>query len=278
MSQPERYEMLILGSGGGGGGGAGGKLLAWHMAKSGHRTAVVERKTDRRLLPEYQLPSQQNEIWSAKVAYLVHHADRFGIVTGPVATDMEKVLARKRDMVDGLIAMHLDQYKASGAELIMGTGTVYRAKDHRVELERRRNARANRRFAWFSMSGRMPRSRDIPGLAAAQPLHQCRGARARSGLPDHLIVIGGGYVGLELAQAYRRFGSRVDDHRDGITARRPGRFPTSRCTAGDAARRRHRGASRRQGLSVWQGPVRRKCQPPIAEHPPAIRPSKAATS
>src|SRR5882757_9862631 len=84
MSQPERYEMLILGS------GAGGKLLAWHMAKSGHRTAVVERKLIGGSCPNTNCLPSKNEIWSAKVADLVHHADRFGIVTGPVATDMKK--------------------------------------------------------------------------------------------------------------------------------------------------------------------------------------------
>ena len=116
MSQPERFEMLVLGS------GAGGKLLAWHMAKSGRRTAVVERKLIGGSCPNTNCLPSKNEIWSAKVADLVHHADRFGMVTSSVAADMKRVLARKRDMVDGLIAMHLDAYKASGAELIMGTG------------------------------------------------------------------------------------------------------------------------------------------------------------
>ena len=102
MSQPERYEMLVLGS------GAGGKFLAWHMAKSGHRSAVVERKLIGGSCPNTNCLPSKNEIWSAKVADLVHHADRFGMVTGSVATDMKRVLARKRDMVDGLIAMHLD--------------------------------------------------------------------------------------------------------------------------------------------------------------------------
>src|SRR6266550_2021960 len=116
MSQPEPFEMLVLGS------GEGGKFLAWHMAKSGHRTALVERKLIGGSCPNTNCLPSKNEIWSAKVADLVHHADRFGMVTGSTATSMKKVLARKRDMVDGLIAMHLDNYKASGAELIMGTG------------------------------------------------------------------------------------------------------------------------------------------------------------
>jgi pyruvate/2-oxoglutarate dehydrogenase complex dihydrolipoamide dehydrogenase (E3) component len=128
MSQPERYEMLVLGS------GAGGKLLAWHMAKSGHRSAVVERKLIGGSCPNTNCLPSKNEIWSAKVADLVHHADRFGMVTGSVATDMKRVLARKRDMVEGLIALHLDLYKASGAELIMGTGRFIAPKTIEVNL------------------------------------------------------------------------------------------------------------------------------------------------
>src|SRR5438445_698667 len=95
MSQPEHFEMLIIGS------GEGGKYLAWHMAKSGHRTAVVERKLIGGSCPNTNCLPSKNEIWSAKVADLVRHADRFGIVTGSTATDMKRVLARKREMVDG---------------------------------------------------------------------------------------------------------------------------------------------------------------------------------
>ena len=120
--------MLILGS------GEGGKYLAWHMARSGHRTAVVERKLIGGSCPNTNCLPSKNEIWSAKVADLVHHADRFGIVTGSTTTDMKKVLARKRGMVDGLIAMHLDRYKASGAELIMGTGRFISPKTIEVKL------------------------------------------------------------------------------------------------------------------------------------------------
>src|SRR6516165_4664667 len=109
MPQPERYEMLVLGS------GEGGKYLAWHVARSGDRTAVVERKLIGGSCPNTNCLPSKNEIWSAKVTDLVHDADRFGIMTGHIATDMKGVLARKRAMVDGLIAMHLDHYKASGA-------------------------------------------------------------------------------------------------------------------------------------------------------------------
>ena len=90
MSQPEHFEMLIIGS------GEGGKYLAWHMAKSGRRTAVVERKLIGGSCPNTNCLPSKNEIWSAKVADLVHHAAKFGMVTGSTAIDMARVRQRKR--------------------------------------------------------------------------------------------------------------------------------------------------------------------------------------
>src|SRR6516162_4528719 len=201
MTQTTHLEMLVLGS------GEGGKYLAWYMAGSGHRTAVVERKLIGGSCPNTNCLPSKNEIWGAKVADLVHHADRFGMVTGSVATDMKRVLARKRDMVDGLIAMHLDQYKASGAELIMGTGRFIAPKTIEVNLNDggTRVLTGDRVALNLGTHAAIP---DIPGLAAAKPLTNVE-ALELDRLPDHLVVIGGGYVGLELAQAYRRFGSRV---------------------------------------------------------------------
>src|SRR5260370_95225 len=129
MSQPEWFENLVLGS------GAGGKLLAWHLAKSGRRTAVVERKWIGGSCPNINCLPSKNEIWSAKVADLMHHAAKFGMVTGSTAIDMGRVRQRKRDMVEGLIAMHLDHYRASGTELIMATGRIVAPKTTEVTLK-----------------------------------------------------------------------------------------------------------------------------------------------
>jgi pyruvate/2-oxoglutarate dehydrogenase complex dihydrolipoamide dehydrogenase (E3) component len=132
---------------------------------------------------------------------------RFGIVTGSTAIDMKRVLARKREMVDGLIAMLLDRYKASGAELIMGMGRFIAPKTIEVELNDggTRVLTGDRVALNLGTHATIP---DIPGLAAAEPLTNVETLELDR-LPDHLIVLGGGYVGLELAQAYRRFGSRV---------------------------------------------------------------------
>src|SRR6516164_11517470 len=104
------------------------------MASTGQRTAVVERKLIGGSCPNTNCLPSKNEIWSAKVADLTHHADRFGTITRAVAVDMAKVLAHKREMVDGLIAMHLERYRASVAELIMGTGRFVAPKTIEVSL------------------------------------------------------------------------------------------------------------------------------------------------
>ncbi len=201
MTQPEQFEVLILGS------GAGGKLLAWHMAQSGRRTAVVERRWIGGSCPNIACLPSKNEVWSAKVAHLVHHAAQFGMTTGPVAIDMATVRRRKRDMVDRLVADHLQNYRTSGAELIMGSGRFVAPKT----LEVRLNDGGTRVLAGdqvFLNVGTHAAIPNIPRLEAARPLTHIE-ALELDYLPSHLIVLGGGYVGLEMAQAYRRFGSRV---------------------------------------------------------------------
>src|SRR5713101_9206133 len=201
MTQAKQYEDVVLGS------GAGGKLLAWHLASSGRRVAVVERRWIGGSCPNINCLPSKNEIWSAKVADLLHHAAQFGIVTGSVAVDMAKVRQRKREMVEGLIATHLDLYQKSGAELIMGDGRFVAPKTLEVRL-RDGGTRVLRGERVFLNLGTRPAIPSTPGLADARPLTNIE-LLELDRLPEHLVVLGGGYVGLEFAQAYRRFGSRV---------------------------------------------------------------------
>jgi len=201
MSQSERFEILVLGS------GAGGKLLAWHMARSGRRTAVVERRWIGGSCPNVNCLPSKNEIHSAKVASLVRHGAEYGANTGHVEIDMATVRDRKRNMVDHQIAAHLQNYKASGAELVMGSGRFVGSKTLEVQLNDggTRVLVGDRVFIDVGTHAAIP---SVPGLEAAHPLTNIE-ALELDYLPPHLIVLGGGYVGLELAQAYRRFGSSV---------------------------------------------------------------------
>jgi pyruvate/2-oxoglutarate dehydrogenase complex dihydrolipoamide dehydrogenase (E3) component len=196
VPQTEQFENLILGS------GFGGKLLAWHLAKSGRRTAVVERRWIGGSCPNIACLPSKNEIWSARITHQTHHAAQFGtVITGPVTTDMAKVRQRKRDMVSREIELHLHNYKTSGAELIMGTGRFVAPKT----LEVRPNDGAVRVLAGdqvFLNLGTHAAIPSLPGLDAARPLTHIE-ALELDYAPSHLVVFGGGYVGLELAQAYR---------------------------------------------------------------------------
>ena len=94
MSQPEHYDVLILGS------GAGGKLLAWHMARSGRRTAVVERQWIGGSCPNIACLPSKNEILERRGRASGAPRRAFGTIDGPRQVDMAKVRQRKRDMVE----------------------------------------------------------------------------------------------------------------------------------------------------------------------------------
>jgi pyruvate/2-oxoglutarate dehydrogenase complex dihydrolipoamide dehydrogenase (E3) component len=96
--------------------------LAWHLARSGRRAPVVERRWIGGTCPNINCLPSKNEIWSAKVADLLHHAEMLGAGAGLMPIDMAKVRRRKRAMVDYMIAGTLKQYKSSVAELITGSG------------------------------------------------------------------------------------------------------------------------------------------------------------
>src|SRR5438445_12224914 len=118
MPEAEPYDVVIIGS------GQGGMFLAWHLAQAGQRTAVVERRWIGGSCPNVNCLPSKNEIWSAHAAKIVAHAGEFGVTTGPVSVDMAKVRQRKRDMVDGQMADHLERYEASGAELSTGNARI----------------------------------------------------------------------------------------------------------------------------------------------------------
>ena len=201
MSEREHFDVVILGS------GQGGKLLAWHLGRSGKKVAVVERRWVGGSCPAVACLPSKNELWSARVAHVVRNASHFGTLTGPVSTDMRKVRSRKQDMVDREIEFHLGAYKASGAELIMGSGRFVGPKAIEVALNQggTRLLAGNEVVINVGSHAAIP---DIPGLEAARALTHIE-ALEIDYLPAHLIVLGGGYIGIEMAQAYRRFGCRV---------------------------------------------------------------------
>ncbi len=201
MPEVDHYDILVIGS------GESGKQLTWTLAQAGHRTAVVERKYIGGSCPNIACLPSKNVIRSAKANWFARHGAEYGIQTGAVSTDMKGVLARKRKMVEGQVQFHVDRFKATGAELIRGVAQFVAPKTVEVQLNEggRRTIAGDRVFLDLGSRALIP---DIPGLAAAKSMTHVD-ALDLDRLPGHVIVLGGGYVGLELAQALRRFGSAV---------------------------------------------------------------------
>lgn len=197
----QHYRNVIIGS------GEGGKSLAWHFAAQGERTIVVERRWVGGSCPNTNCLPSKNEIWSAKVADLVRHAAKFGVTVPQFSIDMQAVVDRKRRMVADLVRIHLDKYRDTGAELVMGTARFVGPKTTQIALNDGgvRTVTGDRIFLNLGTRAALP---PVTGLADAGPLTHIEMLELDR-LPDHLIVVGGGYVGLEFAQAYRRFGSAV---------------------------------------------------------------------
>src|SRR5215475_13398506 len=127
-SQVEEYDVVILGS------GAAGKLTSWALAKQGMKTVVIERKYIGGSCPNIACLPSKNIIHSAKVASYFWRSEEFGITKDNCRIDMARVRERKRSMVHDLVKVHLANYKASGAELIIGSGRFTGPKTIEVSL------------------------------------------------------------------------------------------------------------------------------------------------
>jgi len=201
ISNAREYDLVVLGS------GEGGKYLAWTLAKQGKHVLVIERKYIGGSCPNIACLPSKNIVHSAKVASYFERSEEFGITKDNVKIDMSAVRDRKRKMVDGLIDMHLNNYKGSGAELLIGSGCFVAPKTLEVTLPDggTRMVRGTNVVIGTGTHATLP---NIAGLADSKPLTHIE-ALELDHVPEHLLVLGGGYVGLELAQAMRRFGSRV---------------------------------------------------------------------
>lgn len=200
-TKPEEYDLVVLGS------GAGGKLIAWTFAQKGQRVVVIERKYVGGSCPNIACLPSKNIIHSARVASLFYRSEEFGISKENVLINMAAVRERKRKMVQNLVDIHLDNYQKSGAELVMGTGRFIAPKTVEVQLADG-GTRTLRGKNVIVNTGTRATLEPVPGLVDAKPLTHIE-ALELDHIPKHLLVLGAGYVGLELAQAFRRFGAGV---------------------------------------------------------------------
>jgi pyruvate/2-oxoglutarate dehydrogenase complex dihydrolipoamide dehydrogenase (E3) component len=198
---PEEYDLVILG------GGTGSTIAAWTFAKQGQRVAAISRKYVGGSCPNIACLPSKNIIHSAKVASYFRRSEEFGIAKRDFTVDMSAVRGRKRRMVSGWNNVYLDNYKKSGAEFILGSGRFIGPKTVEVRLHDGRT-RQLRGANVIINTGTRAALEPVPGLVEAQPLTHIE-ALELDVVPEHVFVIGGGYVGLELSQAMRRFGSKV---------------------------------------------------------------------
>jgi pyruvate/2-oxoglutarate dehydrogenase complex dihydrolipoamide dehydrogenase (E3) component len=200
-SKLEEYDLVILG------GGTGSTIAAWTFASQGQRVAVIDRKYIGGSCPNIACLPSKNIIHSARVASYVRRSEDFGIAKEGFTVAMPVVRGRKHRMVSALNELYLDNYKKSGAEFILGAGRFIGPRT--VEATLPDGTRHQLRGTNVIIStGTRAALDSIPGLADAQPLTHVE-ALELDEVPKHLLVIGGGYVGIELSQAMRRFGSKV---------------------------------------------------------------------
>ena len=197
----EEYDLVILG------GGTGSTLAAWTFAGKGQRVAVIERKYIGGSCPNIACLPSKNILHSARVAWYVRRSGEFGVVADGFRVDMGATRARKRAMVSGLNDVYRENFNKTGAEFILGTGRFVGPKTLEVTVADGTTRRLRGTNVIVSTGTRAALDA-IPGLADALPLTHIE-ALELDEVPQHLIVIGGGYVGLELSQAMRRFGSKV---------------------------------------------------------------------
>ena len=201
MPEVEDLDLVVLGS------GEAGKYLAWTLGSQGRRVAVIERRYVGGSCPNIACLPSKNMIHSAKVASYLRRGPEFGLPAVDAPVDMAAVRDRKRRMVDGLIEMHLGKFRASGAELVMGSGRFVAPRTIEVALADG-GVRTLRGAAVVISTGSRARMDDTPGLREAGPMTHVE-ALELDRTPGRLVVLGGGYIGLEMAQMFRRLGADV---------------------------------------------------------------------
>ena len=201
MPDMERYDALVLGT------GEAGKYMAWHLGASGKRVAAIERKLIGGACPNVACLPSKNVVHGAKVASYFQRGEEFGMLTDRWTVSMPGVRARKRQMVEDLQRIHRDNFARSKVEIVMGEGRFIAERTLKVQL-----LGGGERVLYgdqvFLNTGTRAEVGKIPGLVESSPLTHVE-ALELDVVPDHLLILGGGFVGLEFAQAMRRLGSRV---------------------------------------------------------------------
>ncbi len=201
MASREEYAAIVIGA------SKSALFLAPALASAG-RTALVEREYLGGVCVNVGCTPTKTMVASARVAQLARRAAEYGVHTGPVTVDLAAVRQRKRDLVSLVSAFPAGMIQQTeGLDLVMGEASFIDSKSVEVRLNDGgvRQLTADRIFI---NTGTRPKKPPIPGLDSVPSLDSTSIMELGT-LPGHLLVLGGGYVGLEFSQMFRRFGSQV---------------------------------------------------------------------
>ncbi len=198
----DTYDAIIIGSGQSGG------PLSTTLAKAGWRVALIERESVGGTCVNRGCTPTKTMVASARVAYLARRAADYGVQTGPISIEMKKVRRRKRDIVEDFRSSgqrYMEDFE--NLELIFGEASFSSSKSIEVRLAGGDAREMNAEKIFIETGGR-PIVPPIEGLSRV-PFLDSTTIMELDTVPEHLIMIGGGYIGLEFGQMFRRFGSRV---------------------------------------------------------------------
>ena len=202
MTETRHYDAAIVGS------GQGGKPLAAAMAAAGYRTALIERKHVGGSCVNDGCTPTKTLVASARVAHLARRAADYGVATGPVGVDLAQVRRRKRDIVNRFRGGSEKLIrKTKGLDLVMGEASFTSPKELQVRLNEG-GTLALTADRIFLNTGTRPYVPPIEGLDEV-PFLDNASIMELDAPPEHLLILGGGYIGLEFGQMFRRFGSEV---------------------------------------------------------------------
>lgn len=177
--------------------------MAAALARSGRRTLLVEREHVGGTCVNEGCTPTKTMVASARVAYLARRGADYGVRTGPVSVDLARVRERKRAIVNSFRDGNQRRLETTpNLELLFGEARF--AGPRKITV----GNRSLESDAIFINAGCRPSAPEVEGLDRLNPLDSTS-IMELDRVPDHLLVLGGGYVGLEFAQMFRRFGSRV---------------------------------------------------------------------
>lgn len=202
MSDPKQYDAIVIGS------GQGGTPLAKALANAGRKTAIIERQYIGGTCVNVGCTPTKTMFNSARVAYLARRSAEYGVHAGAVTVNMSEVRARKQGIVDsfrdgGLRGIE----KTSGLDLFKGEAGFTGSHSIEIRLNDGGNASLTAEKIFINTGGR-PAKPEIEGIAGISYLDSTS-IMELDELPEHLLVLGGGYIGLEFGQMFRRYGSQV---------------------------------------------------------------------